>query len=877
MPARVLAHVDAPLPQNLALQVQRDQRPHVHAAAQRARPQAAPRLLVHVARLRPVLRRHAQERHAAGRGDAALSNEDENEIYFDAAFDDGRLAHRHGRPDDDRAGRGRLGALVFTPPAGQLRDARPSSSTGSGCSPSLIAGEGASCASSSPTPRSSSSTLARCLSRSRSRARSRVVNRSRRPSTSRCRRREKLREKSVAVVAAAASRRTLRPREARPIEVRFAPQARIPPFSEPIVAEVMRHPRAMIQVSAACVAMDLRLEMDALSFGQTTLHPRITRPLMLQNKGDIPSTWKPRQGAFAPDFSISPLEGYLQPNEDTNIEVTFHPRASTATSATSASRSTSTASRRSRSRSRACASRRRPRRRRSPSRRPCAWRPRVDRDQEPVHRPWTIKPVVQDEEWSGAEVLEVPAGGTGEYEVTYCPMMMTARTEGERSTRARSSSRSPTARPSSTRSRARPRAARRRPTTSRRRTRQDSAHRRARRRQLAQAAAALPRRHPAGRGHRATHRAQGPRARRRARRPVAHLRPLLLRLQGGHDQRRGALHQRQERRVPLLQPPHGRPRACCDTIEMQAPLRQLTSHLAAAAQPARRAGHILGVRSTTPRSPSRTRSRCPPRARPSSPSSGARCCRRRRPAQLTLASAELGTFNYDLGWQALPAGETKSMQFKVRARLARRRCASASSTSCASPRRTSSRSRPRRRRAPIDFECDATINAPAAEGSNGAETAVDVTFEPSSMQSSEALLTITSAEGGEYTCDLKGEALPPRPQGPIAIKANASAQVNFKNVFQSQAEFSFVRGTSPAFTVAKPKEAVRLAQEADDDRRRFQAASGDEGGREALGQADRVDAGRLHAAVLPLGRELDHRPSAGAARRGPAGEPPRSR
>ena len=108
---------------------------------------------------------------------------------------------------------------------------------------------------------------------------------------------------------------------------------------------------------------------------------------------------------------------------------------------------------------------------------------------------------------------------------------------------------------------------------------------------------------------------------------------------------------------------------------------------------------------------------------------------------------------------------------------------------------------------PIDFECDASVNAPAAEGSNGAEVAVDVTFEPSSMRSSEATLTISSAEGGEYTCELKGEALPPRPQGPIIIKANATAQVNFKNVFQAQAEFSFVCD-SPAFTVGKPKEAV---------------------------------------------------------------------
>jgi hypothetical protein len=39
------------------------------------------------------------------------------------------------------------------------------------------------------------------------------------------------------------------------------------------------------------------------------------------------------------------------------------------------------------------------------------------------------------------------------------------------------------------------------------------------------------------------------------------------------------------------------------------------------------------------------------------------------------------------------------------------------------------------------------------------------------------------------------------------MKAGASAQLNFKNVFQQQAEFTFVSDTA-AFTVAKPKEVV---------------------------------------------------------------------
>merc|ERR1712100_709447 len=68
-------------------------------------------------------------------------------------------------------------------------------------------------------------------------------------------------------------------------------------------------------------------------------------------------------------------------------------------------------------------------------------------------------------------------------------------------------------------------------------------------------------------------------------------------------------------------------------------------------------------------------------------------------------------------------------------------------------------------------------------------------------------LTVTSAEGGEYTCVLIGTALPPKPQGPIAVKSGGSAQVNVKNVLADAAEFTFTVEPS-CFTVAKPKESI---------------------------------------------------------------------
>ena len=185
-------------------------------------------------------------------------------------------------------------------------------------------------------------------------------------------------------------------------------------------------PRADVQVSAACVAMDLQLEMDAVSFGQATLHSRITKPMMLQNRGDLPSTWKLDKSMLAPDFSGLAFEGYLQPHEDTNIEITFHPasvnrdiryeRIPVYVDGQAPLPLTLTGM---------CVEA-------SAETTPLVFKTQV---RVPVTQkiaikntstgPWLIKPVVQDDQWSGPELLEVAAGQSAEYIVTYCPVNMT--------------------------------------------------------------------------------------------------------------------------------------------------------------------------------------------------------------------------------------------------------------------------------------------------------------------------------------------------------------------------------------------------------------------------------------------------------------------
>ena len=53
----------------------------------------------------------------------------------------------------------------------------------------------------------------------------------------------------------------------------------------------------------------------------------------------------------------------------------------------------------------------------------------------------------------------------------------------------------------------------------------------------------------------------------------------------------------------------------------------------------------------------------------------------------------------------------------------------------------------------------------AAPASNaGTEVAVEVVYEPSRIGESRATLTVSSANGGEYTFPLFGTCIPPKPQ-----------------------------------------------------------------------------------------------------------------
>ena len=91
-----------------------------------------------------------------------------------------------------------------------------------------------------------------------------------------------------------------------------------------------------------------------------------------------------------------------------------------------------------------------------------------------------------------------------------------------------------------------------------------------------------------------------------------------------------------------------------------------------------------------------------------------------------------------------------------------------------------------------------------ATDANGVEVELAVTYEPLGLEEARDTLKITSPVAGEYLIPLRGACVAPKPQGPIVIKAGASTQIPFKNVFTVQKEYRLV--VDNACFVVKDKE-----------------------------------------------------------------------
>ena len=85
----------------------------------------------------------------------------------------------------------------------------------------------------------------------------------------------------------------------------FAPKRRSRPFQVPLEVS-LAGARSLSTLRGSCVGVEVKLARDDVDFGAVTLGSRVTRPVLLQNTGDVGATFAFDARAFGPDFSLFP-------------------------------------------------------------------------------------------------------------------------------------------------------------------------------------------------------------------------------------------------------------------------------------------------------------------------------------------------------------------------------------------------------------------------------------------------------------------------------------------------------------------------------------------------------------------------------------------
>jgi hypothetical protein len=112
------------------------------------------------------------------------------------------------------------------------------------------------------------------------------------------------------------------------MEIKFRPKERIKPFEHDILLQVegIDEPRKYFTVSGVAHGIELRLMDEVAAFGNVVVDSRLTKYIQMSNFGDVKANYAWDKSAFGKHFTIHPASGYINPNSNLDLEVTFHPK-----------------------------------------------------------------------------------------------------------------------------------------------------------------------------------------------------------------------------------------------------------------------------------------------------------------------------------------------------------------------------------------------------------------------------------------------------------------------------------------------------------------------------------------------------------------------
>lgn len=120
----------------------------------------------------------------------------------------------------------------------------------------------------------------------------------------------------------------LKPKESFPVEIRFRPKTRMPPFEHEVMLQIegIDEPRKIMAVHGVAHGIELKLMDEVAAFGNVVQGSRLTKYIQMSNFGDVKANFSWNKTEFTKNFTISPASGYINPNSNLDLEVTFHPK-----------------------------------------------------------------------------------------------------------------------------------------------------------------------------------------------------------------------------------------------------------------------------------------------------------------------------------------------------------------------------------------------------------------------------------------------------------------------------------------------------------------------------------------------------------------------
>ena len=136
-------------------------------------------------------------------------------------------------------------------------------------------------------------------------------------------------EKSALSLKPTGTEVVLKPKEVLPLEVRFKPKTRMPDFEHEIMIQVdgVEEDRKLLSVKGVAHGIELKIMDEVLGFGNVVKDSRLTKTLQMSNFGDVKANFAWDEKNFSRNFTISPAKGYVNPNSNLDLEVTFHPKS----------------------------------------------------------------------------------------------------------------------------------------------------------------------------------------------------------------------------------------------------------------------------------------------------------------------------------------------------------------------------------------------------------------------------------------------------------------------------------------------------------------------------------------------------------------------